>query len=86
MALKAHGNEVVGSIHVKKSNTWLRMKLTPAWFCAKGLVYERKANTFVHVATVRLCHRKKEHCVLWQVLGPDLSRSLPQEALLWTHQ
>lgn len=83
ITIKPHGSEVLGSIHVKSSNTWLRMKVTPGWFCAKGEVYERRDGVLTHVATVRLCHRKKERCMLWQVMGADQSRSLPTETVLW---
>lgn len=83
ITIKPHGNEVLGSIHVKSNNTWLRMKVTPGWFCAKGEVYERRDGVLSHVATVRLCHRKKERCILWQVMGADQSRCLPTETMLW---
>lgn len=85
VTFKAHGNEVVGSLHVRPANAWLRMKVTSGWFCAKGLVYERRGGAFSHVATVRLCHRKKDRSVLWQVTGPDQSGCLPHEAVLWPH-
>jgi hypothetical protein len=81
-AFKAVGNEVLGSVHVVPTNTWLRVRVTPAWFCARGLVYERRNGTVTLVATVRLCHRKKERTLLWQVAGPDLSGCLPKERVL----
>jgi hypothetical protein len=83
VAFKAHGKEVFGSVHVKAANRWLRVQATPGWFCARGLLYDRKKGSMTHVAKVRLCHRKKERSLLWQVLGPDLSGSLPREVVLW---
>jgi hypothetical protein len=85
VAMKAHGRGLVGSIHVKGSNKWLRMEVSPAWFCAKAFVFERRGNGYSHVATVRLCHQNKKHSVLWQVVGRDQTGCLPQEAVLWPY-
>src|SRR5687768_6856738 len=83
VTIKAHGSAVVGSIHLTSTNKWYRMEITPAWFCARGLVYERRDKSLIHVATLRLCHRRKERSVFWQVVGRDQSSSLPPEAILW---
>jgi hypothetical protein len=83
VTLKAHGSGVIGAIHVLSSNRWFRMEVTPAWFCGKGWVYERRGSGYSHVALVRLCHRKKDRSVLWQVIGRDQTGCLPQEAVLW---
>jgi hypothetical protein len=85
VAIKAYGNSVFGAVHVMESGKWLRMKVTPGWFCGRGTVYERHRHQLSHVAVVRLCHRKKQRCILWQVLGADTSGSLPKEVLLWPH-
>jgi hypothetical protein len=87
VALKAIGNQVFGAIHVTRSNRWLRMKLTPGWLCALGTVFERRDGSFVHVATVRLCHSwKRRRSVLWQLRGQDQSGCLPRETILWEHR
>lgn len=83
LTLKAYGRKVYGAIHETGVNRWFRMEVSPAWFCARGLVYERRGNKLIHVATVRLCHRRKERSLLWQVVGKDQSEVLPQEIVLW---
>jgi hypothetical protein len=83
VTLKAHGNGVIGAIHVLASNKWFRIEVTPAWFCAKGWIYERRGDSYSHVAMVRLCHRNKDRTVLWQVIGCDQTGSLPHEVVLW---
>lgn len=86
VTLKAIGHQVFGSIHVTSSNQWLRMRITPGWFCAIGTVFQRRGGSFVHVATARLCHsKKKRRSLLWQVKGQDMSGCLPSEAILWEH-
>jgi hypothetical protein len=85
VAIKAYGSGVYGAVHVRQSGKWLRMKVTPGWFCGRGAVYERTRHRLSHVATVRLCHQKKQKCILWQVVGADTSGSLPKEVLLWPH-
>ena len=80
---KACGKKVYGSLHLRETNRWFRMEISPAWFCARGLVYERRGRDLIHVATVRLCHRAKERSLLWQVIGKDQSECLPSETILW---